>query len=158
MNPGSPVSRRSVLKGLGAAGAAAVLAELTGCSSSARSSAPRTTSTTARVAAPPGPIRKPGSRPNPTLPEGVDTLPQIEHIVVVMMENHSYDDHLGMLGRGDGFRLDGRGQPVDANPDGQGNLVQRVPHAVDLPARADTGPELGGVSTPRGTAGATTAS
>ena len=58
----------------------------------------------------------PGSRPFPDLPEGVDTLPQIEHIIVVMMENHSFDDHFGMLGRGDGFRLDHRGRPLDANP------------------------------------------
>ena len=49
---------------------------------------------------PPRPRRgscKPGSLPNPSLPEGTDTLPQIEHIVVLMMENHSYDDHFGML-------------------------------------------------------------
>ena len=32
-------------------------------------------------------------------------MPQIEHIVVLMMENHSYDDHFGMLKRGDGFKL-----------------------------------------------------
>ena len=66
----------------------------------------------------------PGTRPFPKLPEGVDTLPQIEHIIVVMMENHSYDDHFGLLGRGDGFRLDHHGQPLDANPDGQGNLLR----------------------------------
>jgi phospholipase C len=61
-------------------------------------------------------LRAPGSRPYPKLPEGVDTLPQIEHIIVVMMENHSYDDHFGMLGRGDGFRLDHHRRPLDANP------------------------------------------
>jgi phospholipase C len=38
----------------------------------------------------PGPgLRKPGSLPYPTLPAGTDTIPQIEHIVVLMMENHS---------------------------------------------------------------------
>ncbi len=31
---------------------------------------------------------------------GTDALPQIEHIVVLMMENHSYDNYLGMLNRG----------------------------------------------------------
>ena len=36
-------------------------------------------------------------RPNPTLPEGTDMLPKIEHIVIVMMENHSYDARFGML-------------------------------------------------------------
>ncbi|MBO0823929.1 MAG: phospholipase, partial [Actinobacteria bacterium] len=34
-------------------------------------------------------------------PPGTNKLPQIEHIVVLMMENHSYDNYLGMLqGRG----------------------------------------------------------
>ena len=28
---------------------------------------------------------------------GTDLLPEIEHIVVLMMENHSYDNYLGML-------------------------------------------------------------
>ena len=72
----------------------------------------------------PGPLRKPGSRPNPTLPEGVDTMPEIEHVVVVMMENHSFDGRFGMLGRGDGFKLDANGRPLDANPDGKGKLVR----------------------------------
>ena len=47
-----------------------------------------------------------GPRPRPDLPPGTDLLPQIKHIVVLMMENHSYDNYLGMLrGRGDGFRV-----------------------------------------------------
>jgi phospholipase C len=71
----------------------------------------------------------PGTRPYPNLPEGVDTLPQIEHIVVVMMENHSFDNYLGMLGRGDGFTVDASGKPTAANPDGRGNLV----HAFHMP-------------------------
>ena len=28
---------------------------------------------------------------------GTDTIPQIEHIVILMMENHSYDNRFGML-------------------------------------------------------------
>ena len=40
-----------------------------------------------------------------------------------MMENHSFDNYLGMLGRGDGFRLDRHQRPVASNPDGAGNLV-----------------------------------
>jgi phospholipase C len=31
-------------------------------------------------------------------------LPQIKHIVVLMMENHSFDNYLGTLGRGRGSR------------------------------------------------------
>jgi phospholipase C len=46
---------------------------------------------------------EPGPRPMPSLPTGTDLLPQIEHIVVLMMENHSYDNYFGMLrGRGEG--------------------------------------------------------
>ncbi|HEY7147510.1 MAG TPA: alkaline phosphatase family protein [Streptosporangiaceae bacterium] len=55
---------------------------------------------------------EPGSRPRPGEPAGTDLLPQIRHIVVLMMENHSYDNYLGMLpGRGEGFPLGPDGQP-----------------------------------------------
>jgi phospholipase C len=42
---------------------------------------------------------KAGERPFPDQPEGTDTLPQIDHFLVLMMENHSYDNYLGMLGQ-----------------------------------------------------------
>ncbi len=46
----------------------------------------------------------PGRLPAPDQPAGTDLLPQIKHIVVLMMENHSYDNYLGMLaGPGRGF-------------------------------------------------------
>src|SRR3954452_4517961 len=122
--PDIPVSRRSLLKGLAVAGAGVAIAELTGCSSSSRTSAPGTTTTRVPGATIPKVLRKPGSRPNPTLPEGTDTLPKIEHIVIVMMENHSFDGRFGMLGRGDGFKLDDSGKPLDANPLPDGRLVQ----------------------------------
>ena len=51
-------------------------------------------------------------------------LPEIEHVVVLMMENHSYDSYFGALRRGDGFRFAPDGQPRNANPDGTGNLVR----------------------------------
>ena len=41
--------------------------------------------------------RQPGSLPYPDLPAGTNTIPNIAHIVVLMMENHSYDNKLGML-------------------------------------------------------------
>ncbi len=124
------LSRRALLKGLGALGAGVAL---TACSSSKSSgganangatTVPPGTTTLPTPTTLPGPLRKPGTRPNPTLPEGVDTIPEIEHVVVVMMENHSFDDHFGMLGRGDGFELDANGRPLDANPDGKGKLVR----------------------------------
>jgi phospholipase C len=53
-------------------------------------------------------LRHPGSLPFPDLPPGTDTMPQIEHIVMLMMENHSFDNFLGCLpaSRGvDGFTV-----------------------------------------------------
>ncbi len=79
-------------------------------------------------------IREPDSLPFPELPAGTDTLPQIEHILVLMMENHSYDNYLGMLGRrrgrwarGDGFQLARDGLPTAVNPYPDGRL-QRAFH------------------------------
>ena len=68
---------------------------------------------------------RPGQRPEPSLPAGTDRLPQIEHIVVLMMENHSYDNYLGMLrGRGEGFPLGADGQPAVSNPGADGEPVR----------------------------------
>src|SRR6478752_7416080 len=73
----------------------------------------------------------PGERPDPSRPPGSDRLPQIEHIVVLMMENHSYDNYLGMLrGRGEGFPLGADGEPVVSNPGTDGESV----HAHHLPS------------------------
>src|SRR5580693_6160841 len=63
-----------------------------------------------------------GDRPRPDLPAGTDLLPQIQHIVVLMMENHSYDNYFGRLaGRGEGLPLGPDGAPVAVNylPNGQ---------------------------------------
>jgi phospholipase C len=79
-------------------------------------------------------LRQPGSLPDPRRPAGTDLVPEIENIVVVMMENHSFDNMLGMLGRGDGFALDAKGSPKAACPDGKGNLV----HAYHMPSDCQT--------------------
>ncbi len=129
---GEPLSRRKVLQGLAVAGAGVAIAS---CSTSSKSTTPTgstarnsTTGPRAPTTTPPSSLpqvlRRPGSRPNPTLPEGTETLPGIEHIVVVMMENHSFDDHLGMLARSDGFKLDSSGKPLDANPTKDGRLLR----------------------------------
>jgi phospholipase C len=83
------------------------------------------------AAARPAQLRKPGSLPYPHLKAGTDTIPQIKHIVVLMMENHSYDNHLGMLGRAgaDGFTLGANGKPTAQNPYPNGNIQ----HAFRMP-------------------------
>jgi phospholipase C len=121
------LSRRQVLRGALGVGAAAVgigvgTAEAASAEPKARSSSLHLPSRFK--------FRRPGSLPDPSLPEGTDTLPEIDHIVVVMQENHSFDNYLGMLGRGDGFTLDPRGRPVNTNPDPAGGYV-RAFHETD---------------------------
>ena len=65
-----------------------------------------------------------GPRPRPDLPEGHHLIPQIRHIVVLMMENHSFDQHLGTLGRGDGLPVDETGAPTSTNPASNGRTVK----------------------------------
>jgi phospholipase C len=79
----------------------------------------------------PAGLKGPGSRPYPHLPAGTDTIPQVQHIVVLMMENHSYDNRLGMLRRpgADGFRLGRNGKPLATNPYPDG----RIQHAFRMP-------------------------
>jgi phospholipase C len=99
------LSRRAVLGGAVAGAAAGAAAGLLPDSASAAGRPSRTKK--------PGP----GTLPNPSAPAGTDQIPQIENIVCVMMENHSYDNVLGMMqGRGDGFTLDGSGNPTASNP------------------------------------------
>jgi len=111
------ISRRDLLRGGATAGLAGLAAG--GIGLDAAGAAP------ARAVGlgPGGTLLAPGSRPYPDKPAGTDTLPQIENIVVLMMENHSFDDHLGMLGRGDGFTLGSDGQPINYNPDPAGGYV-----------------------------------
>src|ERR1700761_6661821 len=71
---------------------------------------------------------RPGDRPDPSRPAGTDMLPQIKHIVVLMMENHSFDNYLGTLGRGEGFPLGSDGTPDAGNPDSAGTMI-RAYHA-----------------------------
>jgi phospholipase C len=104
-------SRRALLGATLAAGAVAG----TGAWRSAASAATtRTAATTTGEQA----VRAPGSLPYPELAAGTDTMPEIKHIVVLMMENHSYDNVLGMLDRpgADGFKLGADGKPVETNP------------------------------------------
>jgi phospholipase C len=76
-------------------------------------------------------VRKPGSRPFPHRREGVDCLPQIDHIIVLMMENHSFDNILGMLPHKvrarrklDGLPVSRGGRQLAVNVDLQGKPVR----------------------------------
>jgi phospholipase C len=87
-------------------------------------------------------LREPGSRYDPTRPVGTDLLPGIDNIVIFMLENHSYDNFLGMLGRapgeaprGEGFSLDASGAPTATNPYADG----RVQHAFHMPTTCQLG-------------------
>jgi phospholipase C len=45
-----------------------------------------------------------------------------KYIVFLMMENHSFDNFLGMLGRGDGLTTDSEGQVPNTNPYANGSI------------------------------------
>jgi phospholipase C len=74
-------------------------------------------------------IRKPDSRPFPHLPAGHASMPEIKHVVVLMMENHSFDNLLGMVP----YQVPGRkvvdgltrkhGRFKNVNPDTNGHRV-----------------------------------
>ena len=86
---------------------------------------------------------QPGQRPEPSVPAGTDLIPQIKHIVVLMMENHSYDNYLGMLsGRGEGFPLDDDGAPAVTNLDAEGSPVRAHHLATTKQADGRALPEL----------------
>ncbi|MFZ1997008.1 MAG: alkaline phosphatase family protein [Solirubrobacteraceae bacterium] len=58
-----------------------------------------------------------GSLPFPDEKPGtVNTDMPFDHIIVVMMENHSFDNLLGMLPGVDGLTLDAQGKPTNSNP------------------------------------------
>jgi phospholipase C len=72
-------------------------------------------------------LRLPNSLPNPSLLPGTDTLPGIDQIVVIMLENHSFDNVFGMLGRGDGWTLGADGLPTATNPYADGSIQRAFP-------------------------------
>src|SRR4051812_13514866 len=109
------MSRRRFLQSAGVAAARLAATRLAG---SGRAGAPPSMR---RVVLPPG------TRPDPSRPVGVDTMPQVDHVIIYMQENRSFDHYFGMLGRGDGFTLDGTGRPTNSNPDVHGTPVKVFP-------------------------------
>ncbi len=73
-------------------------------------------------------FRVAGSLYNPNAPAGTEdpSMVGIENIVILMMENHSFDNFFGMLGRGDGFTLDARGNPTATNPYANGDIQKAL--------------------------------
>ncbi len=69
----------------------------------------------------------PAERPRPDRPAGDDLIPQIKHIVVLMMENHSYDNYLGTLpGRGDGLPTGATASPTRSTCCPTGSGLRRI--------------------------------
>jgi phospholipase C len=133
------LTRRRLLAGAGAAAAGVTAA-------TAYSSLPAWARTVASAGSS---LRAPGSRPFPHLPAGhpAPGMEQIEHVVVLMMENHSFDNLLGMVphqvkGRAhvDGLATK-RGKVVNSNPSSvapygiKGPTV--VAHLAASPCQAD---------------------
>ncbi len=102
------LSRRRMLQGMLATGAAIALSE--GISPWKAQALPRKQ----------GLALTPETKPYPRLPEGTDTMPEIEHIVIYMQENHTFDSYYGVLGRGDGFTMGPNNQPTNWNYDMDG--------------------------------------
>ena len=129
-------SRRSVLRaGLGAASAVG-LGGLAGVGGATAAGARKASSGGSQ-------LRWPGSVPYPGLPRGLYTgaFP-FDHIVLVMQENHSFDNYLGMLpvsGQplADGFTFNKAEEPVNWNP--IGNERMYAYHQAGAIGAQDTG-------------------
>jgi phospholipase C len=107
---GTPITRRDALRAAGALAASGSVLPA------------GLANTAVALAKPSHRLRRPDSLPDPRRPAGTATerLP-FDHIVVLMMENHSFDNYFGMLPRrgqrkADGFRFDAQGRPLNTNP------------------------------------------
>ncbi|PTU30184.1 alkaline phosphatase family protein [Stenotrophobium rhamnosiphilum] len=104
------ITRRDFIQQSSMAAILAMTGGLPGCSSSSP------------VGADGAALRAPNSLPDPLRAAGVaDAALPFDHVVVVMMENHSFDNYFGMLSqrgqpKADGFKLDARGKPTNRNP------------------------------------------
>jgi phospholipase C len=103
-----------------------------------------------RALAASGALRQPGSLPFPSRPAGVPQpdlapdLANIDHIIIVMMENHSFDNYFGMLpyrtpalaGKVDGFpAVDSNGVPTVTQFDSR----SQPHHAFPMPNACQQG-------------------
>jgi len=78
-------------------------------------------------------VRPPDSLPNPKVPAGtVNEAMPFDHIVVVMMENHSFDNLLGALAhsgqpKARGLKFNAKGLATNSNPNAEGAAVRSFP-------------------------------
>jgi phospholipase C len=89
-------------------------------------------------------VRRPDSLPFPHHRAGTESMPEIKHVVVLMVENHSFDNLLGMVAhevparrKVDGLALRG-GRPANFNLDPAGRRV--VASAATSPCQPDALP------------------
>jgi len=107
----SRMTRRQLLQYGGALGAAATVGSLWGSAGQGAFAAT---------------VQRPGSLPRPSsLPGAVDHNLPFDHVVVVMMENHSFDNYLGALSRSgkqqaQGLTFDKSGVALNSNPGPEG--------------------------------------
>jgi phospholipase C len=91
------------------------------------------------------PIRRPDSLPDPRRPAGtVDEALPFDHIVVVMMENHSFDNLLGALAhsgqpKARGLKINAKGVARNTNPGPEGPVRSWViPDTAQAPSVTQT--------------------
>jgi phospholipase C len=128
----NPLTRRALLRYSGSVGAAAAGMSTAG-------GVWRTLAASAKT------LRTPDSLPNPRSPAGTPNaaLP-FDHIVVVMMENHSFDNLLGALAhsgqpKAHGLRINRHGVARDSNPGPEGSVASFViPDTEQAPSVTQT--------------------
>jgi phospholipase C len=87
--------------------------------------------------------RVPDSLPDPSRPAGTATAAMpFDHVVCVMMENHSFDNLLGALPRlgqanADGLTFDRAGQATNSNPSSNGTVTSFVLTNTEQPGSVD---------------------
>jgi phospholipase C len=122
------LTRRGLLKRGGSLGAALTVAGLRGAVMSPAAM---------------GATRVPDSLPDPTRPAGTATAAMpFDHIVCVMMENHSFDNLLGalpLLGlpKADGLTFDSAGQATNSNPSSNGTVTSFELTNTEQPGSVD---------------------
>jgi phospholipase C len=128
----NPLTRRTLLRYGGSLGVAAA-------GSTAAGGILRTLAAQARV------LRQPDSLPNPRVAAGTpnEALP-FDHVVVVMMENHSFDNLLGALHRSGqpkahGLKINRHGVAHNSNPGPEGPVQSFViPSTAQAPSVTQT--------------------